>query len=178
MVTSHIIKQAANHHHQHASHRLWWVKQETDFFFPTNSCNWSSFHPQLKEQVTKPQTNKKPVVVALFQLRHQLDSTSCSWGKIKINQTKAPSAKYFQSHHNIKGKLNVNEVSGFFCTLFGVHYADSEKYEGGSGKFWCCVFLLYHLVTKPQTTRCDCVCASEREEGEGYFFLLLLLSDT
>lgn len=56
------------------------------------------------------------------------------------------------------------------------------------GRLWIWVLnvsLLHHLVTKPQTTRCDCVCACEEEEGEAADVILinspgfqLRLSDT
>lgn len=133
-MTSHIIKQAENCHRQHASCCLWRGRQETNFFsFFSVSCNWSSFHPQLIEQLTKPQT-KKP---RLAQCKasaccgqiwvHCVDSKTHEGGSVKylVLHVFAPSLSNQTSDHTVWSCVPVKRGGG--CFFVGVIIVEASR---------------------------------------------------
>lgn len=87
--------------------------------------------PQLIEQTTKPQT-KKPTPALWFHLRHRFHV------RPRCCPTQRPSEVQ---------TVCMSLAQSSFCR----HYIRKVVVA-----FWCCMFFLSHLVTKPQTALCDC----------------------
>lgn len=123
-------------------HHLWWGSQEAIFFLHLFYI-WNKF---FTHKLYSRQPNHRPKSQNWQWFNSLLPTEKIIQNCKKLLQCNTDYKK--------KGKYGINLHA---IDILWVHYADSKKHEGGSGNFLVLHVLLYHLVTKPQTTLCDCV---------------------